>query len=144
MIPSGKYFKSEELIRHTHPAWEYDEIVRPPASMAENILPTLRMADMIRDRWGGPVLVISGYRCPAYNRFVVDGADDSQHMYFRALDLMPMNREIVPFKELVDKIVRHLRSNEEWPTIGYGRYDTFVHIDTNHPTPNRNWFNNGG
>lgn len=39
-----------------------------------------------RDKIGGPVTVVSGYRCPAHNK-AVGGASSSQHMYGVATDI---------------------------------------------------------
>lgn len=40
----------------------------------------------IRDKWGGPIVVTSGYRCEAVNR-AVGGAKTSQHRLGQAADI---------------------------------------------------------
>ena len=40
----------------------------------------------IRDAWGAPIIVSSGYRCPALNK-AVGGAAQSDHMYGCAADI---------------------------------------------------------
>lgn len=45
--------------------------------------------DVIRGLWGGPLLVVSGYRDPRYNERI-GGAQRSQHMEGRAADIAPM------------------------------------------------------
>ena len=40
----------------------------------------------IRDAWGAPIIVSSGYRCPALNK-IVGGAAQSDHMYGCAADI---------------------------------------------------------
>lgn len=40
----------------------------------------------IRDKWGAPIVVTSGYRCPELNK-AVGGAKTSQHMLGEAADL---------------------------------------------------------
>lgn len=40
----------------------------------------------LRDKIGNPVIITSGYRCPAYNTYV-KGASSSQHMFGTAVDI---------------------------------------------------------
>lgn len=40
----------------------------------------------IRDKWGAPIIVTSGYRCPELNK-AVGGAKTSQHMLGEAADI---------------------------------------------------------
>lgn len=47
------------------------------------------LLDQIRDAWGGPIRVVSGYRTPEWNRRV-GGAKDSQHVDGRAADIVPI------------------------------------------------------
>ena len=47
--------------------------------------------DVIREKYGKPITVSSGYRCPALNK-VVGGAATSQHTKGQAADLKGKNR----------------------------------------------------
>ncbi len=58
----------------------------PPKSMWQNILPALRLAEEIRELVGHPLVVGNGYRPRALNKRA-GGARNSQHIYYRALDL---------------------------------------------------------
>jgi uncharacterized protein YcbK (DUF882 family) len=110
---------------------------QPTEAMWPNILGALRIADDIRAAWGKPVRVVSGYRSREYNTRV-GGSEKSMHMEFRALDLQPVNGEIKPFQTLVARIVSEHR--QKGANVGFGMYDTFVHIDTGAPTGrNRTW-----
>lgn len=44
----------------------------------------------IRDAWGKPIVVTSGYRCPALNK-AVGGVANSQHIYGQAADIKATN-----------------------------------------------------
>lgn len=44
----------------------------------------------IRDKWGKPIIVTSGYRCSNLNK-AVGGAKSSQHMYGEAADFKAAN-----------------------------------------------------
>lgn len=46
----------------------------------------LELLERIRARTGGPLRIVSGYRCPIHNA-EISGATDSQHMYGTAADL---------------------------------------------------------
>lgn len=62
------------------------EAERNMVSLVENILDPLRIA------WGRPILVTSGYRCPAVNK-LVGGVDTSQHLKGEAADISAINPE---------------------------------------------------
>ena len=74
----------------------------------------------IRDHFGRPVTINSGYRTPPYNK-KVDGADYSQHLYGMAADISVSGvkpRDVAAYAEtLLPK------------TGGIGIYDTFTHVD---------------
>lgn len=134
---SIEHFSAEELVRHDHPDWPHPTLYPPPERMHEHIVPTLEIADEIRSKWGGPVIVASGYRAPSYNDFLIEGSDRSQHMHFRALDLRPSEGSIRDFIGLVDDVVTKRRSNGQ--VIGFGRYASFCHIDTGYYDHQRDW-----
>jgi len=111
----------------------------PPESLWPGMIPTLRLAEYIRDAWkddimmrGGDVTragiaVVSGYRPRWYNTRI-KRAPSSQHMAFKALDLSPVNGELGHFMRVAQFAVSSLR--ESMRRVGFGRYDTFIHIDT--------------
>jgi hypothetical protein len=113
-------------------------MVVPPKDFWPSIIPTLRLAERMRAAWvddvklrGGHVTragiaVVSGYRPPWYNARV-GGALQSQHMRFTALDLRPVNGELGHFMRVASMTVA---SERDLKAVGYGRYDTFIHIDT--------------
>lgn len=51
-------------------------------ALVENVL------DPLRERYGRPIVVNSGYRCPKHNK-EVGGATNSQHMKGEAADIRP-------------------------------------------------------
>ncbi|MBO4803065.1 MAG: peptidase M15 [Muribaculaceae bacterium] len=81
-----KYFTIPELIR-SETARHLDIDNTPPASavtalhaLVDNVL------DPLREAWGGPIRVNSGYRCPKLNR-LVGGTPNSQHQRGEAADI---------------------------------------------------------
>jgi hypothetical protein len=59
-----------------------------PPCEAERHLEALveQVLDPLREAWGGPIYVTSGYRCPALNR-LVGGVEGSQHTLGQAADI---------------------------------------------------------
>ena len=50
------------------------------------------LLDPLREAWGSPLIVTSGYRCPALNK-AVGGSETSAHTAGWAADLVPEDRE---------------------------------------------------
>ncbi len=75
------HFSAFELTRL--PRWARN--VEPLREDWPRIIPTLRLAEILRHELGGdPLLVLSGYRPRRYNK-LIGGAKQSQHLTFRAL-----------------------------------------------------------
>lgn len=80
--------------------------------------------DRYRERAGGPVVVVSGYRDPARNS-AAGGATNSQHLYGNACDLAP--------RLTVDQV----RSLGVFSGVGWNRGSGLVaHVDVRHVGPN--------
>ena len=81
-----KYFTINELIRSdTALQRGIDNTPPPPIKIKlSNLINNL--LDPIREAWGGPITVNSGYRCPVLNR-TVGGVPTSQHQKGEAADI---------------------------------------------------------
>lgn len=81
-----KYFTIAELVRSdTARARGIDNA--PPPSVAKSLEALVdNVLDPLREAWGRPIYVSSGYRCPALNR-AVGGASSSQHKKGLAADI---------------------------------------------------------
>lgn len=109
-----KYFTIKELCKSsTATAKGIDnspnsEIVKNLEQLIDNIL------DPLREKYGKPIKVNSGYRCPELNK-AVGGSKTSQHMKGLAADITvgsPKNNKILfdliksmdlPFDQLIDE-----------------------------------------
>ena len=59
----------------------------PPASAVRALTALVDdVLDPLRDAWGGPIRVNSGYRCPELNK-AVGGTPSSQHQHGEAADI---------------------------------------------------------
>ena len=126
-----KYFTFDELTASATarrmgipniPSWRERENLR---LLVENVL------DPLREAWGKPVIVTSGYRCAMLNR-IVGGAANSQHTTGMAADIRTLtdtaadNRKLfdlaldldLPFDQLIDEY------GYDWVHISYSRYVT--------------------
>lgn len=89
-----KYFSVEELTRSKIAA-KYG-IDNTPSLQARQRLSDLidRLLDPVREVWGKPIVVNSGYRCPELNRHKeIKGSPTSQHMSGEAVDITTGRRE---------------------------------------------------
>lgn len=80
---------------------------------------------LLREKWGKPMAVRSGYRSPEHNR-AVGGVKQSKHMDGTAFDIATTQEEQAAF----------VRMARECGFKGIGLYDDFTHIDLG---PLRSW-----
>ncbi|MCM8782395.1 MAG: D-Ala-D-Ala carboxypeptidase family metallohydrolase [Candidatus Omnitrophica bacterium] len=111
----SKYISEIEYICRHCKAYPPDFTLIPgsPYSMLFDIF------DSLREKWGKPILISSGYRCQAHNA-KIGGAPLSIHLFGLALDLMFKNiEERIKFQALVEK---------EYPELRRGTYKDRPHI----------------
>ena len=82
-----KYFSIEELVKSA--SAERLTIDNTPPRAAQRMLTILveQLLDPIRRRYGAPIIVTSGYRCPALNT-AVGGVANSHHIVGCAADIV--------------------------------------------------------
>ena len=81
-----KYFKLTELT-HSLRAQAHGIANVPTAEAKKNLeLLVKHVLDPVRERWGVPIYVNSGYRCPELNK-LVGGAPNSYHLRGMAADI---------------------------------------------------------
>jgi len=90
--------------------------------------------ERVRSRFGGPVIITSGYRPPAINRSV-GGASKSEHLFPArgegAVDFYVKGASINAVQSWCD---------EHWPcSLGYGAKRGFVHIGIRQGRPHVRW-----
>lgn len=110
----SKYFKPEEFASK-------DGAKSPYPNVVQNSL--LELLDTIREEYGAPLVVTSGYRSEAHNR-AVGGVLGSTHTLGLAADLKPLqsdSKRLVELQEICDRLN---------PDGGVGFYSNFVHVDT--------------
>ena len=116
-----KHFTISEMLKSDtavkHKLWngapqEAEENLR---SLVEQVL------DPLREAYGRPVHVNSGYRCPRLNR-LVGGSPNSQHMRGEAADISP----VVGNEADLPELARLLIDNGKFDQLIL--YPTFIHV----------------
>lgn len=117
-----KYFKMSEF--------ECRDGCPMPASARENIETLVEaVLDPAREKFGKPITVNSGYRCPRHNA-AVGGVPNSQHMRGEAADVSAGSAQA---SREVGKIIEQLGKFDQ---LIY--YPTFVHVSWKRIGKNRN------
>lgn len=93
-----EHFTLEEFT-HSTTAAKYGIINYPDSVSRDNITTLAEMLETIRESWGKPIYITSGYRCKKLNS-LVGGASTSDHMYGRAADIVTTSRTKKELKEL--------------------------------------------
>ena len=93
---------------------------------------TENLLDPIREAWGAPIIITSGYRSDALNK-AVGGAKTSAHRYGLAVDVVPKNMaDIDEFAAFVkdylkdkeyDQLILERKGGSRWLHIGYKSAD---------------------
>lgn len=129
-LPGGKIVYANEYIVEGIPlTWgeATKDCTRIPTS-SEYVANAIRLAKTwgeVRDKFGSPIRITSAYRPPAVNRSV-GGARNSQHLYFRALDMQPLNGD---FRRLWE-VLKDSQFTGLGDAVFMGRNKGFFHADT--------------
>ena len=99
----GKYFSIAELTKSSTAIKK--KIDNTPTKEVENNLNQLidNILDPLREAWGQPIIVGSGYRCEALNK-AVGGAAHSQHKLGQAADIHTKSDSVEDNKKLFELI----------------------------------------
>ena len=82
-----------------------------------------RIFASIREAWGKPIVINSGFRCPLHNAYI-GGSPISVHLFGLALDLDCRDEEeVIDLYDLITMMEPDLRIGQ------YKRNETFIHMD---------------
>ena len=97
----------------------------PSPEVAHNIRNLVeKILDPLREAWGQPIIVSSGYRCPRLNK-IVKGAPSSQHLLGQAADIHTVSDRTEDNKRLFDLIQSlHLPFDQLIDEYGYN----WIHV----------------
>lgn len=129
----GKYFTVEECCVSA----SYPKLVEVPeegSSIYKNIQYMIERLDIIREKWGGPIIVTSGFRNNLLNQ-AVGGSKTSAHVVGLAADIHPKKGDIMQLAALIasmpmdfDQLILEKVTtkngeitNCQWLHVGYSR-----------------------
>lgn len=110
------YFSMSELIK--------DYVISDiPIAHQHNLEALKTLLDAVREEFGKPIVVTSGYRNEVHNKRV-GGAKASQHLTGKAADIRPQDSSKEELDRLYEIACKHFKA------VGDGRSRGFVHVDT--------------
>ena len=116
-----KHFTISELL-HSATALKNKLWNGAPKEAEENLRALVdEVLDPLREAYGKPVRVSSGYRCPKLNR-LVGSSPNSQHTRGEAADIQP----VVGNEGDLDELARILIANGKFDQLIL--YPTFIHV----------------
>lgn len=135
MITLSKNFSLEEMTASSTAKLKKIDNTPSPEILANLKKLCVEVLQPIRDKYGFPILVSSGYRSPELNK-AVGGVSSSQHLKGEACDIS--NKDKTKNLELFNLIVKMIKENEIvigqliWETGGektkYKNYPKWLHI----------------
>lgn len=110
-----------------------------PANLIPNIVPTLKLVQLIRTDIGIPIDLHSTYRNPQHNK-EVKGEQNSLHLSFNAIDFAPIGctpdslqhifNDLLKGKYAFDITFKGSLIHVTHLKCGFGWYHSFIHLDT--------------
>lgn len=94
---------------------------RTPVGVAKNLIILAKALEELRTLAGGPLIITSGYRCPAHNERV-GGVRGSQHVFGIAADIVSKKHTPKELAELAEKVPAFVNG-------GVGVYSRWIHVD---------------
>ena len=117
-----KYFTIEEMIKSsTATAKRIDNT--PNQTVIDSLTKLIEaVLDPLREWYGKPIRVNSGYRCKALNKAVGSKAKNSQHLYGEAADITAGS------KEENEKLFNYIKDNLEFDQLINESNFSWVHV----------------
>lgn len=122
----AKYFTLAEMLKSE--TAEKNQINNTPsAEVEQNIEELLEVLDGLREFYGKPIRITSGYRCAELNR-LVRGVPTSAHIIGYAADLRPVGDTFENFKASVLKWLKKSRVKFDQCIIERNKNTQWVHF----------------
>ena len=119
------YFTIDELTWSTT-AVMHNINNNPPSFIKENLEKLIEFLNPLREAWGSPIIITSGYRSRELND-LIKGSITSTHCAGWAVDMVPQNGKIDEFKQFVkeylkdkefDQYIDEASGNSSWVHLG--------------------------
>ena len=121
-LKDTKYFKVSEILRSNTAKKHNIDNTPTDETIIDNLNYTLNRLNTIREQYGKPIYINSGYRCDELN-VLVGGVKDSKHRLGLAVDLR-WDTDLIDF--LVencsfDKLIREKSGKSKWIHLQFCR-----------------------
>lgn len=105
-----------------------------PFDVAENVFNLIDELQVLRNYFGVPIHINSGYRSPQHNR-KVGGSKNSQHLLGNAADIVVEGISPDKVADTIEMLIKEGKMKQG----GLGRYNTFTHYDIGFNGKKRRW-----
>lgn len=117
-----KYFTIEEMTKSSTATAKHIDNT-PNQTAIDNLTKLIEIVlDPLREWYGKPIRVNSGYRCEALNKAVGSKAKNSQHLYGEAADITAGS------KEENEKLFNYIKDNLEFDQLINESDFSWVHV----------------
>lgn len=130
-----KYFRTKEFECKCGQCTSAGSAQAMPSEVQANIDALVNnVLDPLREAYGYPVFVNSGYRCEKHNK-AVGGVPNSQHMKGEAADIHPMQLPGLSPQEVLQELARLIAKRGCFDQMIL--YPTFIHVSWKRSGENR-------
>lgn len=95
-----------------------------PPEAVKNLKEVAENLQVLRDHFGVPITVNSGYRSPSHNK-EIGGVRNSQHLFGKAADIVVKGKTPHQVKAAIETLIAQGKMKQG----GIGLYNSFVHYD---------------
>ena len=121
-MKNGQYITVNEMLRsQTAEKLNIKNVPNDPI-VIENLEHTIEQLDELRRLYGQPIIITSGYRCPALNK-AVGGKPNSQHVKGQAADLK-WDENLLQFiidNYHYDQLIEETSKRTKWIHISFNK-----------------------
>lgn len=121
-LKDTKYFKVSEILRSNTAKKHNIDNTPTDETIIDNLNYTLNRLNEIREQYGKPIYINSGYRCDELN-LLVGGVNDSKHRLGLAVDLR-WDTDLIDFlieNCSFDKLIREKAGKSKWIHLQFKR-----------------------
>lgn len=125
------HFSYNEFIRSTTAEQRHIDNTMPKRYNANLVTLCEKVLEPIRQEYGKPIIITSGYRCEKLNK-AINGAKTSQHMYGSAADIVAQDGDNIALWNLIRKMLNNKQIEVRQLIWEYGdKQPNWIHLSVN-------------
>ena len=121
-MKNGQFITTAEMLRSSTAEKLNIKNVPNDPIVIENLEHTIEQLDELRRLYGRPIIITSGYRCPALNK-AVGGKPNSQHVKGQAVDIK-WEKDLLLFiiqQCKYDQLIEETSKRTKWIHISFNK-----------------------